>query len=61
MREELRQAAHELRNAARATLLATRSMIDARVRHIEAREGERGPRVVDGSRTSEGSPPHEIV
>ena len=60
MREELRETAHELRSAARATLLAVRSMIDARVRRIESREADRGLRVVD-SRTTEGAAPHEIV
>ena len=60
MRDELRETAHELRNAARATLLALRSMIDARVRRIESREGERGLHVVD-TRATEGSAPHEIV
>ena len=61
MKSELKEARHELRNAARATLLAMRSMIDARVRRIEAREKERRLHVVGGAAAREPSPPHEIV
>jgi hypothetical protein len=61
MRAELKEARDELRDAARATLLAVRSMIDARVRRLEARERETRLRVVDGD-PAPGSPaPHEIV
>ena len=61
MKDELEQARLELRNATRATLLAMRSMIDARVRRIEARQKEMRLRVVDGGVAGEPSPPHEIV
>ena len=61
MKSELKEARHELRNAARATLLAMRSMIDARVRRIEARQKERRLHVVDDDVAREPSPPHEIV
>jgi len=61
MKSELNEARHELRNAARATLLAMRSMVDARVRRIEARQKERRLHVVDDGIAREASPPHEIV
>jgi len=61
MKAELKDAGSELRNATRATLLAMRSMIDARVRRIEAREKERRLHVVDDGVAREPSPPHEIV
>ena len=61
MKSELKEARHELRTAARATLLAMRSMIDARVRRIEARQKARRLHVVDDTIAREPSPPHEIV
>ncbi len=61
MKDELRQTAHELRNASRAALLAVRSMIDARMRRIEERQRDRTPRLSDDGRAGGGSAPHEIV
>ena len=61
MKSELREARHELRNAARATLLAMRSMIDARGRRIEARQKEQRLHVVDDGVAREPRAPHEIV
>ena len=57
MKEELKDAKEQMRNATRAGLLAMRSMIDARIRRIERKQAAGG-----AVRADEGEQrPHEIV
>ncbi len=58
MKSDLKEARDNLRNALRASLLAARTMVDARIRRIEANQpalrDRRAPPASD-------QPPHEIV
>ena len=57
MKDELKDAKEQMRNATRAGLLAMRSMIDARIRRIERKQAAAG-----GATADEGAQrPHEIV
>lgn len=57
MKDELKDAKEQMRNATRAGLLAMRSMIDARIRRIERKQAAAG-----GAAADEGAQrPHEIV
>ena len=60
MKEELKDAKEQMRNAARASLLAMRSMVDARIRHIERKQA--AAQDAGATRADEGEQrPHEIV
>jgi hypothetical protein len=65
MNNTLTEARESARNAARASLLAMRSMVDARIRRVERKQAAMqpsgataAPEMHDGSRDEH---PHEIV
>jgi len=60
MKDELKDAKEQVRNAARAGLLVMRSKVDARIRRIEQKQARaRGDAVRDGG--GDEMPPHETV
>ncbi|HET7043109.1 MAG TPA: hypothetical protein VFI13_13910 [Gemmatimonadales bacterium] len=64
-------ARESIRNATRASLLAARSMVDARIRRVERRQAaildrraagaSHMARTNAGDRPPAGQPPHEVV
>lgn len=57
MKEELKDAKEQMRNATRAGLMAMRSMIDSRIRRIERKQAAAS----GAGATREEQRPHEIV